>query len=356
MQRVLLALALALGVALLCTPMLINALLRLGVGSQERADGVRAHLKKQGTPSLGGAMVLAAATIAYALAHVSYGRERFAVHPPSASGLIVLGTAWALSAIGAADDLLSALRRRSLGLSPLAKTAGQAVVAAALTWAAIGWAHMRPEISWAGFAILHVPLIVFALWVFVLVWVFSNGVNIVDGTDGLSTGSSSFALFVYLVIAFWEYRNPAVYGHLAGMLDLAVLIAALLGSCAGFLWWNAPPARIIVGDTGALALGGAFVAMALFTRTQLLLFIIGGLFVADYASSLMQIAFFKLTKRFWPHPNGGGRRIFAMAPVHHHFEMKGWAEITVTIRFWLVAGLLGGFGLALFYMRFLAVG
>ena len=132
--------------------------------------------------------------------------------------------------------------------------------------------------------------------------------------------------------------------------------AAVLGACAGFLWWNAPPAKIILGDTGAMALGGVLVSMALFTRTQLLLPVIGALFVADYASSLLQIAFFKLTKRYWPHPNGGGRRIFAMAPVHHHFEMKGWPEITVTIRFWLIAALFASLGLALFYMRFLSLG
>jgi len=352
MQSILLALALGLGLSALGTPFLINLLLRHGIGSQPRVDGVQAHLRKRGTPTLGGAMVLAAGTIAYALAHVSYGRQRFAIHAPSASALIALATMWSLGAVGAWDDLVSATRRRSLGLSPAAKTVCQAVVSVGLTVAVLHWAHLKPQISWAGTPFLTVPVAVFGVCVFVLVWVFSNGVNIVDGTDGLATGSSSFALFVYLVIAFWEFRHTSVYVR-SGLFDAALLIAAVLGACAGFLWWNAPPARIILGDAGAMALGGLLVSTALVTRTQLLLPVIGALFVADYASSLMQIAFFKLTKRFWPHPNGGGRRIFAMAPVHHHFEMKGWPEITVTIRFWLVAGLLGSLGLALFYMHFL---
>jgi phospho-N-acetylmuramoyl-pentapeptide-transferase len=310
---------------------------------------------------MGGSVVLAAATLAYALAHVSYGRQRFALHAPAASGLIALAAMWALGSVGAVDDLISATRRRSLGLSPAAKTICQAVVSIGLTFAAVRWAHVHTQISWAGFPVSGLPVLpiaVFAVWVFVLVWVFSNGVNIVDGTDGLATGSSSFALFVYVVIAFWEFRHASVYGQTAvhGLLDGAVLTAAVLGACAGFLWWNAPPAKIILGDTGAMALGGVLVSMALVTRTQLLLPLLGGLFVADYASSLLQIAFFKFTKRYWPHPRGGGRRIFAMAPVHHHFEMKGWPEITVTIRFWLIAGLFASFGLALFYMRFLSFG
>ena len=356
MQRILLAVALGLAFSALGTPILINFLVRHGIGSQERVDGVQAHLRKQGTPTMGGAMVLVAATFAYALAHVSYGGQRFAVHAPAATGLMALGTMWALGAVGAVDDLKSALRRRSLGLSPAAKTLGQALISVALTFAALRWTHVHSGLAWAGTPLATFPTPVFAVWVFVLVWVFSNGVNIVDGTDGLATGSSSFALFVYLVIGFWEFRHASVYGHQAGLLDVTILTAAVLGACAGFLWWNAPPARIILGDTGAMALGGLLVSMSLVTRTQLLLPIVGGLFVADYASSLMQIAFFKLTKRIWPHPNGGGRRIFAMAPVHHHFEMKGWPEITVTIRFWLIAGLLGSFGLALFYMHFISLG
>lgn len=356
MQSILLATALGLSFSVAGTPFLINLLVRLGIGSQPRVDGVQAHLRKRGTATLGGAMVLAAGTVAYLLAHVSFGRQRLAWQAPSASGSIALVAMWALGAVGAWDDLISATRRRSLGLSPTAKTICQGIVSVALTIAALEWAGVEPAVTWAGSIVFHVPVPVFAVWVFVLVWVFSNGVNIVDGTDGLATGSSSFALFVYLVIAFWEFRHIAVYRNIDGLFDTTILIAAVLGACVGFLWWNAPPAQIILGDAGAMALGGLLVSVALITRTQLLLVVIGGLFVADYASSLMQIAFFKLTRRFWPHPNGGGRRIFAMAPVHHHFEMKGWAEITVTIRFWLIAALLGGFGLALFYMHFLSFG
>ena len=356
MQSILLATALGFGLSVFGTPFLINWLVRHGIGSQPRVDGVQAHLRKRGTPTLGGAIVLAAGTLTYLAAHLTYTQQHFVWRAPSASGWIALGASWALGAIGAWDDLISATRRRSLGLSPLAKSISQAVVAVGLTIAVLALTDVEPAITWAGSILFHVPVPVFAVWVFVLVWVFSNGVNIVDGTDGLATGSSSFALFVYVVISFWEFRHLGQYRYTDGLFDTTILVAAALGACVGFLWWNAPPARIILGDAGAMALGGLLVSVALVTRTQLLLVVVGGLFVADYASSLMQIAFFKLTKRFWPHPNGGGRRIFAMAPVHHHFEMKGWAEITITVRFWLIAALLGGLGLALFYMHFLSFG
>jgi phospho-N-acetylmuramoyl-pentapeptide-transferase len=359
-QSILLAIALGVALTGLGTPPYIDLLVRLGIGSQERVDGVRAHLAKQGTPTMGGGIVVAAATVSYVLAHVTYGNERFAVRRPSAAGLIGLCAMWALGSIGAVDDLISATRRRSLGLSPAAKTAGQAVASVALAVAAVRWAHVPSEISWAGRALPTLPTVavpIFVVWVFVIVWVFSNGVNIVDGTDGLASGSGAFALFVYVLICFWEFRHATVYGTATarGLHDAAVVTAALLGATIGFLWWNAPPARVILGDAGAMAIGGVLASTAIVTKTQLLLPVIGGLFVADYASSLVQIAFFKLTRRYWPSPSGGGRRLFAMAPVHHHFELKGWPEFTVTIRFWLVAGVLGGLGLALFYMHFLTI-
>src|SRR5438132_8902551 len=176
MQSILLAIAVGLGLSALGTPIVVSGLLRLRIGSQERVDGVQAHLKKQGTPTMGGSVVLAAATLAYALAHVSYGEERFAVRAPSAAGLIALAAMWALGGVGAFDDLISATRRRSLGLSPLTKTICQAIVSLGLAFAAVRWAQVPTQISWAGFPVsgLHsLPAAVFAVWVFVLVWVFS---------------------------------------------------------------------------------------------------------------------------------------------------------------------------------------
>ena len=180
----------------------------------------------------------------------------------------------------------------------------------------------------------------------------SNGVNLTDGVDGLASGSAAMGFFVFTIIAFWEFRNPDIYLQLepvgrSGLLDIAVVSAALLGGCIGFLWWNAAPARIIMGDTGALALGGALAALALFTRTHILLGVIGGLFVIEGLSVIVQVIAYR---------GFDGRRVFAMAPVHHHFELRGWAEFTVIVRFWLFAALTAGLGLALFYMDFLAKG
>jgi phospho-N-acetylmuramoyl-pentapeptide-transferase len=360
MQNIVFATALGVVFAGLGTPYLIGVLIRWGIGSQERVDGVQAHLAKQGTPTMGGLIVIVGSTAAYALTHIRM--DPIAFRAPSAQGLIALGTMWALGAVGAADDLISATRRRSLGLSPRAKTLSQAVISVCVTVAVVRFAGVDPSITWTGVsrAVLFGSLLlpVFGAWVFVIVWSMSNAVNVADGTDGLSSGSGAIALVVYVFIAFWEFRHPATYGSAveAGLLDLAVLGAALLGACGGFLWWNAPPARVILGDTGAMAIGGVLCTMAVFTRTQLLLPIIGGLFVILYASSLLQIAVFKVTRRFWPDDHGNGRRLFAMAPLHHHFELRGWPEVTVTIRFWLIAALFAGFGLALFYMAFLGAG
>jgi phospho-N-acetylmuramoyl-pentapeptide-transferase len=356
MQIVLLSVALAVGIAVLGTPYLARALLRRGIGSQERVDGVAAHLVKQGTPTMGGISVVVASTASYALTHVRIDAGGPRIEAPSTEALMVLCGLWFLAGLGGVDDLISATRRRSLGLSPLAKTIAQAVISVLLSILAVQVLHLRPALSWAGQEIgPRLPVVVFVVWVFVLVWIMANGVNVIDGTDGLSSGSSAMALAVYVIIAFWQFRHPATYdiGNAAALLDVAVLVAAMAGACIGFLWWNAPPAQIILGDTGAMALGGALVAIAIVTKTQLLLLVIGGLFIADYASSLLQIFVFKLTRRLWPHPDGTGRRIFAMAPVHHHFEVRGWPEITVTIRFWLIAALFAGAGLALFYLAYL---
>ncbi len=358
MEQILIALGCA---GLICgcaTPYFAAWLLRMGIGSQERVDGVQAHLVKQGTPTLGGAVVIAATTIAYGVTHLRFGPHGVHLIRPSVGGLLAVAAMWALGAVGGVDDLISATRRRSLGLSPRAKTIAQAFIAVGIAVVAIRYGRMPSAISWTGHNVVSLPEAAFVLCVFVLVWVMANGVNISDGCDGLSSGSSAMTLFVYVVISFWEFRHPHIYGaHTThGLLDLAVLAAALLGSCIGFLWWNAPPAKIIIGDSGAMAIGGVLVVLALETRTELLLPIICTLFIAEYASSLIQIAVFKITKRLWPHPNGGGRRVFKIAPIHHHFEMVGWPEITVTIRFWLVAAVFAGLGLGIFYVSFLSRG
>jgi phospho-N-acetylmuramoyl-pentapeptide-transferase len=358
MEQILVALAFACVLCGCATPYFASWLLRLGIGSQERVDGVQAHLVKQGTPTLGGVVVIAATTVAYGVTHVRLGPHGVHLARPSIAGLLTLAAMWALGAVGGVDDLISATRRRSLGLSPAAKTIAQAFIAVAIALVALRYGDTASAISWSGHDVLTLPRAAFVVLVFVLVWVMANSVNISDGLDGLSSGSGAMTLFVYVVISYWEWRHPQIYGlhPTRGLLDLAVMAAALLGACIGFLWWNAPPAKIFIGDAGAMAIGGALVVLAVETRTQLLLPIICTLFITLYASSLIQIVVFKLTKRFWPHPNGGGRRVFKMAPLHLHFELMGWPEITVTIRLWLVAAVFAGLGLAIFYVAFIHVG
>ena len=177
----------------------------------------------------------------------------------------------------------------------------------------------------------------------------SNGVNLTDGLDGLATGASTMLFAAFVIITFWQGRNDCISKLAPGCypvrdpFDLAIVAAAFAGACAGFLWWNAAPARIFMGDTGSLALGGALAGMAIITRTELLLAVLGGLFVVITMSSIIQIGYFKMTQR----------RVFKMAPLQHHFELKGWAEVTIVIRFWILAGLAVALGLGVFYAEWI---
>jgi len=189
----------------------------------------------------------------------------------------------------------------------------------------------------------------FVLWIVIMIGATSNAVNLTDGLDGLATGAAIIVLAAYVLIANWQLRNDCTVAlakncyAVRDPLDLAVVAAAVLGACFGFLWWNAPPARIFMGDTGSLALGGVLAGLAVCTETQLLLVILGGLFVIITLSVMIQVGSFKLT----------GRRVFKMAPLQHHFELIGWAETTIVIRFWLIAGLFVALGLGIFYVEWL---
>jgi phospho-N-acetylmuramoyl-pentapeptide-transferase len=353
-QSILLATAIALVVGLTLTPWVIDLFRARGVGALIREDGPATHFVKHGTPTMGGLVLMIAATLGYIAAHLRLGGGlHFQSFAPS--GMLVLGVAWLLALLGAVDDLTKIRRRRSQGLNKRAKIIGQTIVGFALAYGAIQFTALDTRIAWAGTPIDWIPIVpkvLFAIWVVFLISGTSNGVNLTDGVDGLASGSAAMGFFVFTIIAFWEFRNPEVYLQLepvgtSGLLDVAVASAALLGACIGFLWWNAAPARIIMGDTGALALGGALAALAVFTRTQILLGVIGGLFVVEALSVILQLIAYH---------GFDGRRIFAMAPVHHHFELRGWAEFTVIVRFWLFAALTAGLGLALFYMDFLTKG
>jgi phospho-N-acetylmuramoyl-pentapeptide-transferase len=276
---------------------------------------------------------------------------------PSASGLLVLGLATALGAVGFLDDFIKIRKQRNLGLNKTAKLVGQLVVAVVFGFLALqfrGASGLTPgstHISYVrDITTVSMGSVVFILFCYLLVSAWSNAVNLTDGLDGLAAGSMGFVLGAYVIITFWQYRNACETAPGQGCydvrdpLDLALLCAAGAAACVGFLWWNAAPARIFMGDTGSLALGGMLAGLSITTRTELLMVVIGALFVAEAASVIIQVAVFRSSRR----------RVFRMAPFHHHFELAGWAETTVIIRFWLLAGVAAAIGLSLFYSKYLA--
>jgi len=345
-RGILAAAAVGLLVTLLGTPLAIRAFRLWGWGQRIREDGPHTHLEKMGTPTMGGLVILLGILGGYGAAHVVLGDA-------SAIGLTVLFAGLALGALGFLDDYLKVRHRRSLGLSKSGKILGQAIVAVAFSALAVRVAHVPTELSIFRETGIELGAL-FVLWVFVILASSSNAVNITDGLDGLASGSSIFVFSAYVFIAFWQFRHTCVAGplqacypvRLEDALDLAVIAGAAAGAVAGFLWWNAAPARIFMGDTGALALGGLMGALAIATRTQLLLVVLGGLFVIETASVIIQVIAFR----------GFGRRVFRMSPIHHHFELAGWPEFTVIVRFWIIAGIWVAVGLGLFYYDFIARG
>ena len=346
MRAVLLAALIALVVSLIGTPFAIRLFRAKGYGQLIRDDGPEAHHTKRGTPTMGGAVIIVAAIVGYLVAHIV--SRRF-----TASGLLVLFVMLGLGIVGFLDDFIKIRKQRSLGLNAKAKFVGQLLVA--LVFALLAIHYMGDSITNVSFirdTSLKLGAVGFVVWAYVMISATSNGVNLTDGLDGLASGSSAMVFAAYVVITFWQFGNlcsradvPACYAT-RDPLDLAIIAAAAMGACFGFLWWNAAPAKIFMGDTGSLALGGTLAALAILSRTELLLIILGGLFVVEVLSVILQVAAFKLFHR----------RIFNMAPVHHHFELAGWPEFTVIVRFWIVAGLAVAFGLGLFYAEYLSHG
>ena len=347
MRPILLAALVSLMVTLGGTPFAIRLFRARGFGQLIREDIGHFHAEKRGTPTMGGLLILFGITTGYLIAH--------AVAPfgdTGTAGLLVLAAAIGLGLVGFTDDYIKIRHQRSLGLNKTAKVVGQLVVAVGFALAAQHVGGASTKVSFVRETALDLgPL--FVIWVFIIMAGTSNGVNLTDGLDGLAAGSSALVFAGYVVIAFWQFRHPCTpgggpgcYADIPDPLDLAILAAAALGACAGFLWWNAAPARIFMGDTGSLALGGGLAALAVMSSTQLLLVILGGLFVIETTSVVVQVGAFHLFKR----------RIFKMAPMHHHFELGGWPEFTVIVRFWIIAGLAAALGLGLFYADFLARG
>jgi phospho-N-acetylmuramoyl-pentapeptide-transferase len=345
MYRVLGAALVAGAFCVFLTPVLIKLLRRMEYGQVIREDGPHAHFVKKGTPTMGGILIVLGTVLGYLL-----------VSKRTPEGLIVLATMVACGLLGFIDDYTQIRKKRSLGLKGIYKIFGQIIIALGFTLLAtrfhtVGHPALPKQLSFLGGTFGISLGVFFFIWVFIMIIGSSNAVNLTDGLDGLASGSMIMVMAAYLLIAFTMFRHPMTqhpkFYSFTGepSLDMAILAGAVLGACVGFLWWNAAPAAIFMGDTGSLALGGVLAAMAIMTRTQLLLLILGGLFVLEALSVMIQVGVFKLTK---------GKRVFRMAPIHHHFELGGWSEFTVMVRLWILCGFFVLVGFAIFYVDFVS--
>jgi len=322
------------------TPVAIHVLRQRNIGQfiQEELEG---HMHKRGTPTMGGVVMLFAVPMAYILAHFrlwsSDGGFGLTVSEFAPQGWLALFAFLGMGLIGFADDFTKYARKHNMGLSKRWKFLGQLLIAGFFAWGAMA-AGVSTELSFTRGIGWELGPWLYALLVLVMLTATANAVNLTDGLDGLVAGSGALVYGAYMLVAFWQFRNFDFYG-VEGALDLAVVAAALVGATAGFLWWNAAPAQIIMGDTGSQALGGALAALALLTNTQLLLILLGGLYVVITTSVIVQVFSFRVF----------GRRVFRMAPLHHHFELAGWPETRVIIRFWIISGIMVGVGVGLFY-------
>jgi phospho-N-acetylmuramoyl-pentapeptide-transferase len=318
MIKILAATLVALVIALLAGPRFIRWLQKRGIGQNIREVGPERHNAKQGTPTMGGVLILVAALIPYLIfSHRNW------------SSLVVIILTYGSGAIGFADDLLKQRRQRSLGLSARVKLLLQVPLVAVACYLALHYGGADSK--------LMVPLIkqgleigaLYYIFAFLLISGFSNAVNLTDGLDGLAAGTVAVAMFAYAGIAF-----------LRGETDLAILASCLTGACVGFMWYNSHPAEVFMGDTGSLALGAGLAAVAVVTEMELLLILIGGIFVVEAVSVIIQVFSFRVFHR----------RVFLMTPIHHHFELLGWSETKIIVRFWIIAAILAGAGFTLYYL------
>lgn len=356
--------ALALVFALVGTPLFIKLLVNRGYGQFIRDDGPTTHHTKRGTPTMGGAVVVASVVASYFLTHLII----FLINPdntgPSVSGGLLLLLMVGMGLVGFLDDFIKISKQRSLGLNAAAKITLQSAVGILFAVLALNFPDSRGRTpastaisfvrdTWVdlAFAGTIIGVILFIIWSNLIVTAATNGVNLTDGLDGLAAGACVMVFSAYLLMGIWQQNqncgSPGVTGacyEVRDPFDLAMLAGALCGALIGFLWWNTSPAKIFMGDTGSLALGGALAGFAILSRTELLLAIIAGLFVIITLSVILQVGFFKISR---------GKRIFKMAPLQHHFELKGWAEVTIVVRFWIVCGLCVASGLGIFYAEWL---
>ena len=359
MIGVIVAFAAALLASLFGTPVLIKFLVKKQYGQFIRQDGPTAHFTKRGTPTMGGIVIIIAVLVGIFIGFAFNGSL-----PTYSVWLLILLTT-GLGFVGFLDDFIKIRNHRSLGLNPIGKIIGQVGIATLfgalllLNPNSLGRTPGSTEISIVRGVSLNLAFagvvfggILFLLWINFLVAAWSNGVNLTDGLAGLATGASIGAFSAYVIISFWQY-SQACSRHTGGMnvcyetrdpLGLAIFAAAVVGSLIGFLWWNSSPPHIFMGDTGSLALGGAFAGLSIMSHTELIAAIIGGLFVVIVLSDVIQIGSFKAT----------GKRVFKMAPLHHHFELSGWKEVTIVTRFWIISALFAALGVGLFYLEWVS--
>ncbi|MBU4214728.1 MAG: phospho-N-acetylmuramoyl-pentapeptide-transferase [Actinobacteria bacterium] len=359
MKALLIAGGVAMVVSLFATPLYIKLLVAKQYGQFIRQDGPTAHFTKRGTPTMGGVVIIGATLLGWGVGLLATGTR------PSVSAILALFLMAGLGAVGFVDDYIKISRQRSLGLSPLAKIIGQGLVGVTFAVAALHFpnsSYRTPastQISFIrdtsfnlAFAGATVGILLFVVWANFLITAWSNAVNLTDGLDGLATGASLIVFGAYVLVGVWQSNQTCQAVASAGArcyetrdpLAMAVVAAAITGSLFGFLWWNTSPAQIFMGDTGSLALGGALAAISILTRTEVLAAIIGGLFVLEVVSDVIQIGWFKAT----------GKRAFKMAPLHHHFELSGWNEVTIVVRFWIITGLCVAVGIGVFYAEWVA--
>lgn len=352
MKEILIAGALALFFSLFGTPLLIKSLVRKGFGQFIRDDGPSSHHTKRGTPTMGGIIIIFSVVAAYVIAHLISGNAM------STSALLVIGLVVAIGFVGFIDDYVKISKQNSGGISGKQKIFGQVLAASVFGYLGLqfadkdGFTPISFQLSTVRDTSFTLGTIAVVIWIAFMVTATSNGVNLTDGLDGLATGAAVMTFIAFVLIGVWEFGQSCALAtasancyQVRDPLDLAVLSAAFAGSCTGFLWWNASPAKIFMGDTGSLALGAALAGIAASLRIQLLLIPLGGLFVIITLSVALQVIYFKLT---------GGKRLFKMAPLHHHFELMGWGQVTVVLRFWIIAGLCVAMGLGLFYTDWVA--
>ncbi|WP_026529589.1 phospho-N-acetylmuramoyl-pentapeptide-transferase [Haematomicrobium sanguinis] len=353
--------ALGLLISLAGTPLFIRFQRSRGYGQFVRDDGPTTHHTKRGTPTMGGVVIIVAVLCGYFLAHLISWLMNPERNGPTASGLLLLFLMVGMGFVGFLDDFIKGSRQRSLGLNAGWKIALQSAIGIifavlvlqfpntqGVTPASTQISFLRDTGIDLAFAGTVLGTILFVIWANFIITGASNGVNLADGLDGLAAGASIMVFGAYMLMGIWQTSQACGSGRNLGSvcyevrdpLDLALIGAVFCGALIGFLWWNTSPAQIFMGDTGSLAIGGAIAGFAILSKTELLLIILAGLFVLISLSVIIQVGYFKLT---------GGKRFFKMAPLQHHFELKGWAQVTVVVRFWILCGLFVAIALGIFY-------